>query len=412
MRIVHLTPLYAPSVGGYQTLIRQFSERLARKGHDVSVITTTACSPEAFTQPNARRQDSPAGEEEQNGVRVLRLKYRALPRIAQYPFDWLMDFFWRRRLWRNDALRTFWLGPQMIGLNAALDALKPQVLLAGPLPFATPYHGVVAARRLGIPCVVIPCLHSHQVWEFENKGHFEMLSKADALALNTDYEIDLARLMGATPREVCVLGPGIDPTELAGGNGDAFRSDHGIAKEDTIVLFVGRKEEGKGVFHLIDAMREVWEKETAVTFVFAGPVAEAWTRAAAPFTGSNRVIDLPTFNDAQKKNMFAAADIVTLPSRVESMGIVFLEGWACSKPVVGCRTGPVSSVIDDRKNGLLVPFGDPLALGEAIVTLAADKPMRQSLGRSGRQKVGRKYKWDHLTDRLEALYAELIGARP
>ena len=79
--------------------------------------------------------------------------------------------------------------------------------------------------------------------------------------------------------------------------------------------------------------------------------------------------------------------------------------------MIGARAGGVPDVIDDGRDGLLVPFADVPALAGAIRTLLTDRALAAELGARGRAKVHERYTWDHVTAAFAALYDEVTGAK-
>jgi len=61
--------------------------------------------------------------------------------------------------------------------------------------------------------------------------------------------------------------------------------------------------------------------------------------------------------------------------------------------------------------GLLVPPGEPAPLADAIVSLLADEPRRQELGRAARAIAQKRYSWDRIAQRLAEIYEALVGSR-
>ena len=74
--------------------------------------------------------------------------------------------------------------------------------------------------------------------------------------------------------------------------------------------------------------------------------------------------------------------------------MVFLEAWACKKPVIGANIGAVASVISDKIDGLLMQPADATDLSNKILLLANDKSMRLKMGGEGFKKVEQNYTWD------------------
>ena len=100
-----------------------------------------------------------------------------------------------------------------------------------------------------------------------------------------------------------------------------------------------------------------------------------------------KIVDLGTASEQIKKNAFAACDVFALPSKSESFGIVYVEAWSFQKPVIGCNIESTSEVIDDKKNGLLVNFGDIKKLSEAIKFLLENPSIRKEYGIEGKKKA-------------------------
>ena len=98
-----------------------------------------------------------------------------------------------------------------------------------------------------------------------------------------------------------------------------------------------------------------------------------------------------------------------MPSNVDTFGTVYLEAWACGKPVIACKDCPPSSFIEDGKDGLLVKYGDKYELASSISKLLNSKEMRIKLGKNGREKVLRYYTWDIVTKRIREEYYRLAG---
>ena len=118
---------------------------------------------------------------------------------------------------------------------------------------------------------------------------------------------------------------------------------------------VGRLNEGRpdgALVHLVLAGAPTPDFDAFAAELPAS--AARWLRIVGPLPAA----DVPDF--------YAALDVFSMPSRTDSFGIVFLEAWANAKPVVAAAAGGVVEVVQHDHNGLLVPFGDPARLAEAL----------------------------------------------
>ncbi len=411
MRIVHVCHDYWPAVGGSELLLKEVSERLVGWGEEVRVFTSNAPCSEAFVNP-ALPLLSP-GEETIGGVPVTRFP---ISRRFRRPLNLVMQGAWRLRLPFNDLVRTFWNGPTCPRMIREIIRAKPDLVVATAFPFQTMYYPFMARLFRPFPIVLIPCFHQSDPWSFDRPIMERVLKAADAVIALTDFERDQLLRMGVQREKLHVVGVGTDPEYFRDVDRSAFRAKHGIGGADPVIAFVGRMEPGKGVDTLLDAMLRVWRVIPTARLVMAGPSTHYSSAVnakvgALPGEAQGRVLLLGVISEAEKRELLVACDLLALPSRVESFGIVYLEAWACGKPVIGCRTGAVSSVIADEADGLLVSYGDADELAAAIIRLVSNEPLRQRLGERGRSKVLDRYNWDRIAKEMRGLYRHLIGER-
>jgi glycosyltransferase involved in cell wall biosynthesis len=107
--------------------------------------------------------------------------------------------------------------------------------------------------------------------------------------------------------------------------------------------------------------------------------------------------------------MYAQADVVVVPSVQDSSGDrdglpnVVLEAMASGRPIIASDAGAMASAIVDKENGLLVPPGDPVALGQAIRRLAENRELREQLGHNGRCRAELDYEVGQCSERFHRL---------
>ena len=105
---------------------------------------------------------------------------------------------------------------------------------------------------------------------------------------------------------------------------------------------------------------------------------------------------------------YPACDVFVLPSEYEAFGLVLLEAMSCEKPCVATNVGGVPEVVEDGKTGLLVEYGNPVALASAIIKLLGDEEKRRSMGMAGRKRVIENFTWPKIVDKIEGVYRELV----
>jgi D-inositol-3-phosphate glycosyltransferase len=103
---------------------------------------------------------------------------------------------------------------------------------------------------------------------------------------------------------------------------------------------------------------------------------------------------------------YSAADVVTVPSRYESFGLVAVEAMACGTPVVASRAGGLIFTIEDGRTGYLVPIGDGEAHGQRILELLDDTAKRDSFGNAA-QISATRFSWSVVASSIMHVYERL-----
>lgn len=102
-------------------------------------------------------------------------------------------------------------------------------------------------------------------------------------------------------------------------------------------------------------------------------------------------------------------DIFALTSSHDACPLTVMEAMAAQRPVVATRVGGVPEIVTDGSSGLLVPFGDPRLVADALQRLVENPVRRQALAAAGREKARRRFGADVMSRRMEALYATAIA---
>ena len=103
---------------------------------------------------------------------------------------------------------------------------------------------------------------------------------------------------------------------------------------------------------------------------------------------------------------YRAADVVLVPSRSESFGLVALEAGACGTPVVAANVGGLQTIVDHGRTGLLVDGRNPPDWSAAVERILADDELAVAMGRAASDRSLR-YAWSYTAARLRRLYTDL-----
>ena len=209
MRILHCLHQYYPAIGGAENLMKEVSERLASRGHDVRVVATTARSTEDYFLPGKGRDLMPEGEESIGGVRVRRVGFT---RRRARTLTALRKIAWRVPIPGGNRWRALSWGPRSADYLPAALAGDFDVVAGCPLPTLNVGYAVEAARLRKRPLVVVPCFHTEDSYSFDNPLYYSWMRRADAVVALTDWEKSfLEKAAGIPGEKIRTIGAGIEP---------------------------------------------------------------------------------------------------------------------------------------------------------------------------------------------------------
>lgn len=170
---------------------------------------------------------------------------------------------------------------------------------------------------------------------------------------------------------------------------EAVRREHDWSETDVHVVSVGRLADQKKVDLLLMSWPEVIAHQPNARLWIVGDGGE---RPALEALARQLGISPSCHFLGYRKNArayIAAADVLVVTSMYESFGYVALEGCACGTPVIASRVDGLIDVIEDGKQGCLVPPNEPARLSRSLIELLRNKELRASMGREGRAHASR-----------------------
>jgi glycogen synthase len=423
VRILHVIARYWPGLGGAEMHLAEISARLAAEGHQVTVATTDALDFQTLSDPRRRRVA--VLDEQHDGVRILRFPLRHLPACPRGYAAWryLLRFLSASAV--TPVAGLAWLSrftPWVPGLwqwartnRDEFDLVGGMSILFEPVVAA----GLSMARRRQVPFIIYPLTHlgvgslpgnDHLSSFYTMRHQLSLVRASQAVLAQTDTERAFYEGKGVPGERISVVGPGVDPAKVLGGDGQRFRRKHGI--EGPLVVSLASLDYSKGTISLVEAVRQVRAGGRRVALALAGTMMESFRVYWEGLAEEDRqgVQVLGSVNEEEKRDLLAACDVFAVPSRTDSFGIVYLEAWLYGKPVIGAQAWGIQDVIHDGRDGRLAPFGDAAALAAVIADLLDHPETRASLGASGRQEVYARHTWEHKYAQVREIYTALVQA--
>lgn len=244
------------------------------------------------------------------------------------------------------------------------------------------------------------------------RAEVAVIGCCDAICASNPVEADqLVDLYGAAPDRIELVPPGVDHAFFSPGDRDGARAALGLDERPTL-LFVGRIQPLKGVTIAIRALAELADTRARLVVVGGpsgtdGPEELARARRMIDDLGlRDRVSFVPPQEHHRLSTYYRAADIVVVPSRSESFGLVALEAAACGVPVVAAAVGGLRTLVDDGVTGHLVESRRPEDFAARCDDLLADPARAAAMGRAAADQADR-YAWSTTAGRLRRLYGDL-----
>lgn len=390
-----LAPAGTGDGGGLNVYVREVARRLADRGHGVQVLTRRSAP------------DQPDAAELAPGVVLRHVDAGPPAPVAKEGLPSLLCGFAmqaRRLVAHTDVLHShYWLSGWVARRLAS----------AADLPFVHTFHtiGVMKNQALAPGDVPEPALRLEAERRIAQDA-------ARVLALTCGEGRLLHRNFGMSGSRITMVPAGVDV--------DLFRPEPGPRDDEVtaavpadvpVALFVGRLQPLKGPDVAIEALARLRQVVPDARLVVVGGVSGAGEGVAGPdeLDGladrlgiGDAVTILPAMSQDRLAAWYRRAQVVVVPSRSETFGLVALEAQACATPVVAAQVGGLEYVV--RDGGTLVAGHDPATWADAMAAPLTDPALAARTGAAGRAWA-RASSWDATVDRLEHVYGA-VAAQP
>lgn len=382
MKILFVCKSLPPKVaGGIQTHVWKLSGKMRDLGHDVSILSAGSLF---------------RGEERamRDGREIIEIPYlpgRRLPFLPELAEEWAFN-----------RAAAAWLRRHASAFDIVHLQGRSGFTFAGQqrkTPLVATFHGFLSLehrhgkkQRLAEKC--------HAAWA----GGFEknLLRSVDAcIAVSPEMRDEMEELLPGVAAKTTVITNGVDvPKTLP-------RPD---VTDPNLLLFVGRICELKGIYPLLETMRNLPERIRLVVVGDGEDRAEMMRRAEAAGL-EERVQFVGSQPPERVFEWVHRARALVLPSYHETQGIVLLEANACGKPVAASDLPGTRSVVTLNENGLLFEAGNVTQMTAAIRAIFDDDELARRLGLRGRAIAAERFSWEKIALETERVYGRILAQK-
>lgn len=380
MKILFVIEFFSPKFGGSVTVPYELSKELVKRNHDVTIITTDF----GF---DSNYSDTIQAE----GVHVI--PFHSLANLGLFLYSPSMKIWLEKNLKEFDIIH-------MQNYRSYQNAIVKNYAQKFNIPYIIQAHGSVLPsfkKQLLKHCFDI-------VWGKK------ILSNAKKVIASTEGEVNEYKFMGIPRDKIIIIPNGIDLTQYTSlPSKGTFKSKYGIAKEEKIVLFLGRIHKIKGIDLLLEAFSNINKEMSNVTLVIVGPdggFAKDLQKKVEQLNIGNKVLLTGLVSIQDKLSAYIDADVYVLPSVYECFSITVVEAWACGTPVILTETCAISNIA--QQAGIVVKR-NPIDLAAAIKRLIFDDALREKICVNGKLLVNNEFNIETVVTNIEGCYRQVIG---
>lgn len=387
---LHTSPLLQPGVGdsgGMNVYVREVVSSLSQAGVECTTYTRAdreGLPAEVLVEPNHKVAHIEAGPHH--------LPKEALPDV--------LDEFTAGVLAHLEATG----GADVVHANYWLSGVVAhRVKHALDIPFVTTFHTLARIKAEG----------GDPEPGWRDRAEAELIGCADAICVSCEEEAaQFRRHYGEPSGRIEIVPPGVEHAFFAPGERFGARAALDLPGHAPVILFVGRIQPLKGPDVAIRALHALGRPDARLLIVggASGTEGDGEMERAHQLVDELGLHDRVEFVLPQPHHIlstyYRAADVVIVPSRSESFGLVALEAAACGIPVVASAVGGLLSLVDHGETGFLVPQRDPVLFAKAIARVL-DEPMLAASMSTAAARRASHYTWGFAAARLRRIYTDL-----
>ena len=382
MKILQVIEFLTPMRGGSVNVAYNLSKELAKKGHDVTIITTDF----EFDKEYAKSIEK---------ERVTVIPFHCVINIGLFFISPSM------KKWLRENIKDFDV-VHMHNFRSYQNSVVHRYAKEYNIPFVLQAHGSVlpffAKQRLKKMYDVI--------WGYKLlRGTSQCIAVAKA-------EEEHYKKMGVTPNKIRIIPNGIDlPKYEDLPEHGTFRKTYGITDDEKIILYLGRIHKIKGIDFLIRAFKQLTNTMSNIHLVIIGP-DDGYYHTMLESIKNNQLgekITLTGFLDGREK--YAAyhdSDVFVYPSQYEIFGISPFEALQFDTPIIvsdGCGCG---EVVKAANCGKVVQYNDTDDLIQNITLLINDQKMSSYFIENGKKYIADNLTWETIAVKVEFVYEDCI----
>jgi glycosyltransferase involved in cell wall biosynthesis len=388
---------YYPTIGGGETHARLLARELAARGWPITILTR-------------RRKTEWAPVEDMEGTTIRRVRPTGLPRLGKYLMLLPALLTLLRHHRHIDVLYV--CGLRVLGITGMLLAIltRTKVILrseacgelSGDFIFKSPHKARIRGAWLIRGMLALRNI---------------IFRRADRFLAISGVIHDEFLAEGIPPDRIARIPNGIDTAAFTPVDSVAqrqLRIDLGLPTGAFLFAYSGKLNRGKGLDMLVRAWARVRAVRKDAHLVLIGAGNQQFLSCETTLRGEAQARGLAasiTFTGyvTRVADHLRACDAFVFPSESEALGLALIEAMSCGLPALASATGGILDIIEDGRNGRLLPVGDEAAWGEAMLELMRNAEQRQVWAEAGRRTALDSFSMTSAASAHEQLFQAMVS---
>ncbi len=234
------------------------------------------------------------------------------------------------------------------------------------------------------------------------------INASDGVTAVSHYLADETKEVFSLERDIRVIHNFVDTTRFKRGCGECQRKDL-VREGEFLITHISNFRPVKRVLDVIDIFDRI-QAEVPARLLLIGEGPD--TVLARRQVKKKKLEDKVTFlgNQERVEAILPCSDLFLVPSEEESFGLAALEALACGVPVIGTSGIGLTEVVEDYRNGFLLPVGDTASMARAALALLKDFKRLQDFKTAAAEMAAAKFGAERIVAQYEAYYQEVLDA--
>jgi len=404
MNLLFFTEIFYPFGGGGEYIFFLIARELVKKGYSVHVITQRLRGMSSFEVMEGIKIYRIGEDFEFTGILPLTIRYRLAYVIHATKKG--------SEIIKENKKKA--KGINIIHSNTYVPALCGQICsVIYNIPHLITVHDVMQASHDGF----------WKIWASKQNANVpfyapivsklveRIILKLPAAAIHAVSQATKEDIMkfGVSSKKITVIPNGVElPT---------YRLQNHITRptirNDQVptAVFIGRLVYYKNITTIVQAFKKVVKSipDARLIIVGEGPDSDILINEASSI--KNNVIFKGRVSECEKIKLINTSSHILFPSLIEGFGIVVIEGFACSKPVLVSDVRPLSEIVKDGYTGYVIPPYDVEKWTETIITLFNDHALQEEIGKNAYNEFLEKYEIKEVVSKIEILYKAMVDKK-